>query len=275
MTTLMFPGQGSQYKGMGLEIFTESPDELRVADEILGYSLEELCIHDPNQQLNNTEYTQPALFAIESLEFTLKYSGKKPDYCIGHSLGEFSALYAAGAFDFATGLKLVKKRGELMANATGGGMLAVIDLSFESIISELAENNIDTIDFANFNSSKQIILSGPAEDIKKANLILSKKTRKCIPLAVSGAFHSRYMAKAAASFEDYLKNLTFTKLHTTVLANATAEPYTEQTLKTLLVKQITSPVRWDVIIKTIKNKAGNEFIEVGPGKVLTRLLLQS
>lgn len=274
MTTLMFPGQGSQHKGMGLELFAEKPEELQTADEILGYSLEEFCLFDPNNQLNNTEYTQPALFVIESLLFKY-FNQRKPDYCIGHSLGELSALYAAGAFDFKTGLTIVKKRGELMSQATGGGMLAVIDLSFESIQSSLTENNINTIDFANFNSPKQIILSGPAEDIKKVQIILSQKTKKCIPLAVSGAFHSRYMRKAATAFEQFLKTITFSKLHTTVIANATAKPYTDKTISELLVKQITSPVRWDLLIKSIKNKGENEFIEIGPGKVLTRLLMQN
>jgi malonyl CoA-acyl carrier protein transacylase len=276
MTTLMFPGQGSQFKGMGAEFFAESQDELRLAKDVLSYSIEELCIHDPKHQLNNTEYTQPALFVVEALIFKLKYCKQiKPDYCIGHSLGEYTALYAAGAFDFITGLKLVKKRGELMAQATGGGMLAVIDLAPESIRLLLEENKIDSIDFANFNSSRQLILSGPADDIKRANEILSKKARKCIPLAVSGAFHSRYMAPAATIFEKFLKELSFSKLHTTVIANATVQPYTDKTIKALLVKQMTSPVRWDLTISTIKNKGEKEFIESGPGRVLTGLLMQN
>ncbi len=272
----MFPGQGSQFKGMGAELFAEAEDELRLAENILGYSIEELCIQDSKSQLNYTEYTQPALFVVEALIFKLKYSKQiNPNYCIGHSLGEYTALYAAGAFDFITGLKLVKKRGELMAQLTGGGMLAVIDLASESIRLLLEENKIDSIDFANFNSPRQLILSGPADDIKRANEILSKKARKCIPLNVSGAFHSRYMEPAATIFEQFLNDQIFSKLHTTVIANATVEPYTDNTIKDLLVKQMTSPVRWDLTISTIKNNGEEEFIESGPGKVLTRLLMQN
>ncbi|MBA2652861.1 MAG: ACP S-malonyltransferase [Tatlockia sp.] len=276
MTTFMFPGQGSQSKGMGAELFAKAPDELRMAQDLLGYSIEELCLHDPKDQLNNTEFTQPALFVVEALTFKLNsLSLPKPDYCIGHSLGEYSALYAAGAFDFLTGLKLVKKRGELMAQAQGGGMLAVLDLSAEIIRFMLEENNIDSIDFANFNSPKQLVLSGPAKDIKKANEILSKKARKCIPLAVSAAFHSRYMDSAAVSFAQFLKEFSFSKLHTTVISNARVQPFQDNSIKDLLVKQITSSVRWGEIISYLKNKGEAEFIELGPSKVLTGLMRQN
>ena len=162
-----------------------------------------------------------------------------------------------------------------MAQAKNGAMLAVIGLAEESIQALLKEQKIDSIDFANFNSPKQIILSGPADGLLKAKDLLSKSGGKCIPLAVSGAFHSRYMATAAASFERFIKDMKFSKLHTPVLANATVEFYSDANIKELLVKQITSPVRWDRIIKALKNKGEDEFIEMGPGKVLTRLLSQN
>lgn len=191
MTIYMFPGQGSQTKGMGIELFSYFSEQIKQADEILGYSVKELCLDDPQQQLNNTEYTQPALYIVEALSFLARVSEEPPpNYLIGHSLGEYAALFAAGAFDFGTGLKLVKKRGELMAKATGGGMLAVINLAEDRIKSLLQTHDLDSIDFANFNSPKQIVLSGPAADIAKANEILAQEALMCLPLKVSGAFHS-------------------------------------------------------------------------------------
>ncbi|MBA2656101.1 MAG: ACP S-malonyltransferase [Tatlockia sp.] len=276
MTTCMFPGQGAQFKGMGADIFAYYPDELKIADKLLGFSIEELCISDPKHQLNQTQFTQPALYVVEALSFKLNYSAKnKPDYCIGHSLGEYSALYAAGAFDFITGLELVIKRGELMAQQSNGAMLAVLDLPAKTIQLMLLENDLDSIDFANFNSNKQIVLAGPAEDIKRAQQILSLKARKCIPLLVSAAFHSRYMTEAAACYEQFLKPYNFSKLHTTVIANATVQPFSDDTIKEFLVKQFTSSVHWDQVIAELKKKGETEFIEIGPSKVLTSLLKQN
>src|SRR5688572_3725968 len=127
MGIYMFPGQGSQAKGMGVELFSSFPGQVKQADEILGYSIKELCLEDPKQQLGLTEYTQPALYVIEALSFLAREAEEPlPQFLIGHSIGEYAALFAAGAFDFGTGLKLVQKRGELMAEAKGGRMLAVI-----------------------------------------------------------------------------------------------------------------------------------------------------
>lgn len=275
MTTYMFPGQGSQIKGMGVDLFSQFPEEIKRANEILGYSIEELCVNDPKQQLMQTQYTQPALFIVEALSFLSKRSEIRPDYCIGHSLGEYAALFAAGCFDFSTGLKLVQKRGELMAQASGGGMLAVVNLSIERIKELLQANGINSIDFANYNSSKQIVLSGPAEDISKANEVLSKEALICVPLKVTGAFHSRYMQPAADAFEQFLSQFEFANPQIEVIANATVLPYTDKTIKSYLVKQISSSVRWSEIIGYLKSKGQLEFIEVGPGNVLTRLMAQN
>lgn len=273
MTTYMFPGQGSQIKGMGAHVFDQFPLLIEQADELLGYSLAELCIHDPNEQLGNTRFTQPALYAVEALTFLAKSGeGLKPDYCIGHSLGEYSALFAAGAFDFITGLKLVKKRGELMANMHGGGMLAVINLSLERITLLLKEHNLNSIDFANFNSPKQIVLSGPAADITRANTILSKEALKCIPLKVSGAFHSRYMQSVANEFEQFIEPFELKPLQTPVIANINARPYEDKSIKEYLVKQIISPVLWAETISYLRDLGETEFIEIGPGTILTRLI---
>lgn len=276
MATYMFPGQGSQLKGMGAELFNQFPEQVKLANEILGYSIEELCVTDPKQQLGNTEYTQPALYVVETLSFLVRYrDGVKPNYCIGHSLGEYAALFAAGAFDFATGLKLVKKRGELMAKASGGGMLAVVGLTTDQIKSLLQLNELNSIDFANYNSSKQIVLSGSTADIGKANEVLSKEAMMCIPLKVSGAFHSRYMQPAANEFEQFIAPFLFSSLHIQVISNVTAQPYTDKNVKENLVKQITSSVRWVEIISYLKNTGETQFVEIGPGTVLTRLMAQN
>ncbi|STY29551.1 malonyl CoA-ACP transacylase [Legionella wadsworthii] len=275
MTTYMFPGQGSQAKGMGIELFSHFPDQIKRADEILGYSIKELCLEDPSQLLNNTEYTQPALYIIEALSFLARAAEEPlPQYLIGHSLGEYAALFSAGVFDFETGLKLVQKRGELMAQASGGGMLAVINLPEERIKFLLNHNNLDSVDFANFNSPKQIVLSGLAEDIAKANEILAQEALMCVPLKVSGAFHSRYMQSAADEFAKFITPFEFSPFKLCVLANVTGEPYAANSVKENLVKQITHPVRWTESIRYLKNKGENVFIEVGPGNVLSRLINQ-
>lgn len=275
MTIYMFPGQGSQAKGMGIELFSHFPDQIKQADEVLGYSIKELCLDDSKQQLSNTEYTQPALYVIEALSFLARaVEEPTPQYLIGHSLGEYAALFAAGVFDFVTGLKLVQKRGELMAQASGGGMLAVINLTEERIKFLLKANGLDSVDFANFNSPKQIVLSGLATDIAKANELLASEALMCVPLKVSGAFHSRYMQSAADEFAKFITPFQFSPLQSKVIANVTAELYSDTLIKDNLVKQITHPVRWTETIRYLKNKGETVFIEVGPGNVLTRLVAQ-
>ena len=260
---------------MGGDLFGKFVKEVHEADDILGYSIKELCLDDPRMQLSNTQYTQPALYTVEALNFLDRIAtGAKPKYCIGHSLGEYSALFAAGAFDFATGLKLVKKRGELMALATGGGMLAVINLPVERIMVLLNQHGLTAVDCANLNSPKQIVLSGAEADIAKANQILSGEAMMCVPLRVSGAFHSRYMQDAAHEFGRFLDEFEFKPLSIEVIANVTAKPYTQETIKENLTRQITSPVKWFESIGYLRKAGETEFVEVGPGNVLTRLLPQ-
>lgn len=276
MTTYMFPGQGSQIKGMGSEIFSEFHNVCNEINDLLGYNLEALCLHDSEGLLANTAYTQPALYVVECLTYLQKKaSGVDPSCCIGHSVGEYSALFASGFFDFITGLKLVKKRGELMSKVDGGGMLAVINLPADSIVSLLEENNIDSIDVANFNSKNQIVLSGPAEEISRANDILSKDALMCVPLRVSGAFHSRYMMESAREFSGFLQDIEFQHGFIKVISNATVSTYTVDTVKDYLVKQITMPVRWSDTISYLKQLGETDFVEIGPGNILSRLMSQN
>ena len=163
MLAYLFPGQGSQKKGMGLSLFEHYPELVKEADAILGYSIEDLCLNDPDDLLKQTQYTQPALYVVNALSYLerIKEDGKEPDYVAGHSLGEYDALFAAGVFDFATGLKLAKRRGELMAEARNGGMAAVIGMKENEIRKVIEENELQQIDIANLNSPNQIVISGP------------------------------------------------------------------------------------------------------------------
>ncbi|CEG56114.1 ACP S-malonyltransferase [Legionella fallonii] len=273
MTTFMFPGQGAQKKGMGEHLFNEFSQKTQQANDILGYSIQELCLADPQEQLGNTQYTQPALYVIEALSFLNHInSTPPPTYCIGHSLGEYSALFAAGVFDFETGLRLIKKRGELMAQSTGGSMLAVVGLPLERLAELLKLHHLESIDYANLNSPKQTVLSGPSADIAKAKEILSTEAKMCVTLPVSGAFHSRYMQDAAHEFGQFIKQFEFKAPDITVIANATVQPYNAENIKENLIRQIDQSVRWSETINYLHQQGETEFIEIGPGNVLTRLL---
>ncbi|WP_350338959.1 ACP S-malonyltransferase [Paenibacillus sp. UMB4589-SE434] len=275
MLAYVFPGQGSQGKGMGGELFDRFPEITNQADEILGYSIKELCLQDPQGKLNQTDYTQPALYTVNALMFlkAKEDSGVKPDLLAGHSLGEYNALFAAGAFDFPTGLKLVKKRGELMSRAAGGGMAAVIGLDGETVSRVLKQHpQLDFIDIANYNSPKQIVIAGRKEDIERAQPVFEQiKGARYIPLKVSGAFHSRYMAEARDQFEQYIESFEFMAPKIPVIANVTARPYRPSELKLNLIKQITHSVKWCEIVQVLMGFASIEIKEIGPGIVLSGL----
>lgn len=284
MRVFVFPGQGSQSKGMGAELFDEVAEfqEAEAAvDELLGYSIRELCVNDPDDQLNLTQFTQPALYVVNALHFFKRRSeGQGADCLAGHSLGEYNALLAAGAFDFVTGLKLVKKRGELMAQAQDGGMAAIIGLSAEQIETVLNENSdLSGIDVANYNSPAQTVISGPVDQLGDGQAKFKEAGAKLYKiLPVSAAFHSRYMQAAANEFGDFLQAHSFNALETPVIANVTGEPYPEgnpkEVISGLLVKQIASSVQWTRSIRYLKSLGDAEFEEVGPGKVLAKLIKQ-
>ncbi len=276
MSVYIFPGQGSQSKGMGGSFFDEFEELVSQADEILGYSIKELCMNDPNLNLSQTQYTQPALYTVNALSYLKKIqeNERKPDFVAGHSLGEYNALFAAGAFDFGTGLKLVKKRGELMSHAIGGGMAAIIGLNEEQIIDVLKENNLQSIDLANFNSQTQIVISGLKADIVKAQTIFEKikDVQLFIVLKTSGAFHSRYMKESQEEFTVFLNDFTFSNLTIPVISNVHARPYKQSDVKNNLIEQITHPVKWSESIQYLMGVGETEFSEIGPGNVLTGLV---
>ncbi|MDQ3421753.1 MAG: ACP S-malonyltransferase [Acidobacteriota bacterium] len=273
----LFPGQGSQRKGMGADVFPKFPEETATADAILGYSVAEQCIEDPGDKLSQTEYTQPLLFTVSALMYlnTVRESGNQPDLVAGHSVGEFAALFAAGVFDFATGLRLVQKRGELMSRAIGGGMAAVVGMTAEQIQGVLQAAGFTTIDVANLNSSKQSVISGLKDDVLAVQSAFEAAgAKKFVPLDVSGAFHSRYMRPSQAEFESFARTFTFAAPTIQVIANVTARPYEADQIVANMTRQITSPVRWVESMQYALEQPEPTFEEIGPGNVLTALLRQ-
>ncbi|WP_247309612.1 ACP S-malonyltransferase [Ralstonia pseudosolanacearum] len=270
----VFPGQGSQRVGMGAALFEQFPDHLAQADQILGYSLKTLCLEDPDQLLSNTRYTQPALYTVSALAFLSKQQQdpRQPDFLAGHSLGEYCALFAAGAFSFETGLKLVKKRGELMAGASGGGMAAVIGRAPDEVDSLLSRHGLDVLDVANYNSSSQVVLAGPSEALDQAGAIFRELGMTVVPLPVSAPFHSRYMQSAMQAFGEYLRQFSYSPLHTPVISNIHAAPYRDEDLIDNLTRQICGSVRWLDTVQYLIRQGEFEFEEIGPGNVLSKLV---
>lgn len=273
MKTYVFPGQGSQRKGMGGSLFDEFPELTAKAHEVLGYSVEQLCLEDPRGELDQTAFTQPALYVVNALSYHRKLKeGGQPDFLAGHSLGEFNALLAAGCYSFETGLELVKKRGELMGRASGGGMAAVLNAPEEQIRAILAANGITSIDLANYNTRAQLVLSGPLSDIKAAQPLFETGKHLFMPLKTSAAFHSRYMEPARAEFAEFLTSYTFDAPKVPVISNVTARPYEADRIAEYLAKQIVSAVRWTDTVEYLLGHEGMEFEELGHGNVLTKLV---
>ena len=271
----VFPGQGSQKIGMGKGLFEMYPELTEQVDHLLGHSIKQLCLEDPNGLLNKTHYTQPALFTVNALTYLkqMETSSQKPDFVAGHSLGEYNALFAAEAFDFTTGFRLVKKRGEIMAKVRGGGMAAVVGIDPERIQEILTKSGCDSIDIANFNSPKQTVISGLKTDIEKVSDYFENAGAMFIPLKVSGAFHSRYMKDPQDEFDEFVNNFNFKRPKIPVISNYEALPYHDNIAENL-VQQISNPVRWTECVQYLLRQDQPEFEEIGPGRVLTGLINQ-
>ena len=274
MTTYVFPGQGSQFCGMGHGLFNEFPELVEKANRILGYSIETLCLEDPNQTLNKTEFTQPALYIVNALSYLKKINEieSKPDYVAGHSLGEYNALYAANVFDFETGLRCVQKRGQLMSQASGGGMAAIIGLDVNTIKEILEKNNIKNLYIANYNSYTQVVVSGEMESIKTAeNYFKEAGAKLFLPLKVSAAFHSPYMNDAKNEFSHFLKSQIFSNPTIPVISNVTAKPYSSNDVAWLLSEQITGSVWWTQSVEYLLDQGETHFVEIWTRKSIGRV----
>ncbi|AIY41032.1 Malonyl CoA-acyl carrier protein transacylase [Collimonas arenae] len=261
---------------MGAELFARFPQLVREADEVLGYSIRELCLDDPKNVLKQTEYTQPALFVTSALSFLARreQGGAPPDVYAGHSLGEFNAIFAAGGFDFKTGVALVAERGRLMSQATPGAMAAVIGLDQDNVLELLASSPFDKIDIANINSSEQIVISGEEEQIARCDALFVAAGGRYVRLNVSAAFHSRFMRDVEQQFAAYLARMPLHTLKAEVIANCTAHPYPMSGYQELLARQITHPVKWYESVSRLLSRGAVALEEVGPGDVLTKLFFK-
>ncbi len=270
-TAWVFPGQGSQAIGMGLDLLQQPAAKAKFvqAEEILGWSVPEICQKEEDK-LNRTIYTQPCLYVVESiLADLMREQGHQPDVVAGHSLGEYVALYVAGVFDFETGLRLVKRRAELMDSAAGGKMVAII--GFERELLEQQIQQTPDIVLANDNSPAQVVISGTPTAV---DAVLGKvKVKRAVQLNVSGAFHSPLMSQSQAEFEQVLESVSFSTALVPVLSNVEPVPSVDpQVLKQRLSRQITGAVRWREITMQLPVEGVTRVVEIGPGKVLTGLI---
>jgi malonyl CoA-acyl carrier protein transacylase len=276
-SVVLFPGQGTQAKGMGAGLFERFRDHVALAGDILGYDVARLCLEDPDNRLDDTRYTQPALYVVNALSYWDGLERGEPpgEILLGHSLGEYNALLAAGAFDFETGLKLVAQRAALMAEQRGGAMLAVVGPSAAGLAGLLAEHDLTTLDVANRNTPTQNVLSGPENDIAQAQRVLADRGARVVRLRVSAAFHSRYMRPARDEFAAFLRGFRFAPLTATVIANVTARPYRDDAVARTLSDQIAGTVRWsDSVAAVLRQVSADQFREIGGAGVLTRMVRQ-
>ena len=267
----IFPGQGSQSIGMGVDL-AELPlaqERLTQAEQVLGWSVLDL-VQQTDDKVSNTLYTQPCLYVIESiLVDLLRDQGQEPLAVAGHSLGEYVALYAAGGFDFATGLTLVKRRAELMAQASDGMMAALLGFDRDELMAKL--DATDGVVLANDNNPGQVVISGTPAAV--TTVMEAVKSKRAVKLNVSGAFHSPLMATAAAAFQADLNPVPFQTARVPVLSNVDPTPATDgNILKQRLVQQMTGSVRWREISLALPEQGIDTVVEVGPGNVLTGLV---
>ncbi|MFE3677443.1 ACP S-malonyltransferase [Streptomyces griseus] len=277
MRCYVFPGQGTQKKGMGRSLFTRFPDLRRRADRVLGYPIEELCLENPERRLSETAYAQPAIYVVNALHWAAAQEDlPAADFFAGHSLGEYSALYAAGAFDFATGLALVRSRAELMSRISGGAMAAIVGVSEQIVEETLERHGANGVVIANHNAPEQFVLAGSREELARLRPVFEKTegVRGFVPVRVSGPFHAPAMAPAAERFRSVLAAVDVGRLRTPVVSNVTGRPFgpDAREVRDLLAEQIARPVRWSDSIRYLRDAGVSDFTELGESKVLTSLI---
>jgi len=273
----VFPGQGSQYVGMARDLYESSKDLMDNANFTIGFSLTDIMFNGPIESLKQTDITQPAIF-LHSISILNKIKTLKPDMVAGHSLGEYSALFAANVISEFDGLKLVRTRGEAMLQAgieLPGTMAAIVGLESEKInkiCTEVSKNNI--VQSANFNSPGQVVISGTIKGVQKAMQLAKENGAKLVKeLVVSGAFHSPLMASAKIKLLQKINETNFNDATIPIYANVTAKPVTDKSeITKLLFEQLSTPVRWEETIENMIADGATKFYEIGPGKVLQGLI---
>lgn len=270
-----FPGQGSQREKMGLDLVAFFPEKVEMASRILGYEVVSFLEQANSETLKQTQYTQPMVFLVSALAFLL-YKKKKgdADFYLGHSVGEYTALFAAQALSFTDTLRLVKKRAELMHQLSlqcGGGMIAVLGKTLEEVQAMLASSGLEAY-IANHNEEKQVVIAAGREAMEPLAIKLKQNRAKFRWLEVSAPFHSPFMDQAAQEFSGFIKAVTFQPPVRPVVCNATGKVAKDpETLKHSLLLQLNHPVRWVDSLKALQKEGVKAFIEIGPGQVLSRM----
>lgn len=275
----LFPGQGSQAVGMGKDLydnFETAKSVFDTADKVLGKSITTLCFEGPEDALKQTVNTQPCIvtMSIAALEALKSQLNIKPDFVAGHSLGEYCAMYEAGVMSLDTTLKAIQKRADLMGSTHGGAMSAILNAPEGALEEALQEaSQVGYVDVANYNSPAQVVITGDEAAVAKAGeLLLAKGARRVVPLAVSGAFHSKFMENAGHEFEGFVNSLELHNAQIPVLTNVDASATTESSdFRAKMPKQIYSSVHWTQTIQKMTSEGVEIFVEIGPGKVLAGL----
>lgn len=280
-TAFIFPGQGSQSVGMGLDFYQEY-DGVReifdMAEEITRINISRLCFKGPFDELTQTVNLQPSVTAVNlACLFAIEKEGVRPDISAGHSLGEYSAMHASSVVSKEDTIRLVFKRGELMhreATQYTGSMHAIIGLpihTVEELVGEIQKEGIVAV--ANHNTEQQIVITGAPDMVKKVSALATSRGAKAIPLKVSGAWHSELIKGAQEKFGDFMESVNFSTPDRPVLFNLTAD-YAVNTddIKSIMVRQLCSPVKWYDSVRRLMAENVEVFVEVGPGKVLTGLI---